>query len=103
MQTAASIPQRNRDPIEVSIQGQRYTIKSNLESHQVRQLASYVDRVMKEIRKHTQTYDPNRVAILAALNIAEDLFRVRGRCTEAAQRVTDLIELIDEKCSSKLE
>jgi len=88
------------ESVEVTIEGQPYSVRSTLGSTQVKRLADYVDRVMRDIRKHTQTNDSNRVAILAALNIAEDLFQVRGSCDEAAQRTKELIDLMDEKCNS---
>ena len=52
----------------------------------------------RDIRNKTPTSASKRVAILAALNIAEELFRVRGNCAELAQRVDELVELIDKKC-----
>ena len=90
-----------KEHVEVSIEGQKYTIRSNLNSLQVRQLATYVDQMMSEIRKRTPTMAPSRVAILAALNIAEELFRIRENCADVSQRTSQLIGLIDEKCSPK--
>jgi cell division protein ZapA (FtsZ GTPase activity inhibitor) len=83
----------------VTIEGQRYAIRSDMEPAQVRQLALHVDNIMREIKRRTPTLAPTRVAILAALNLAEELFRVRDRCADAVHRTTNLMNLIDQKCA----
>ena len=86
-------------PVEVNIGGQQYSIRSDLSEIQVEQLAKYVDEVFRRIRERSPTIVPSQVSILAALNIAEELFRVRDHCAEVTRRVTELIQLIDQKCS----
>jgi len=87
------------DPVEVKIAGQLYAIRSDLSEIQVEQLAKYVDQIMQQIRERTPTIAPTRMAILAALNIAEELFRIRDNCAEVTERVSELINVIDRKCS----
>lgn len=93
----------DRSSVDVSIEGQVYTIRSELSSTQVTHLAEFVDGMMREIRTKTPTIAPTRVAILAALNIAEELFRVREQCALAAQRTGELVELIEQMCTPKAE
>ena len=63
--------------IPVEIQGQRYPIRSVLDPEYVMRLALYVDEKMHAAADTTPTGDSLRLAVLAALNIADELFRCR--------------------------
>ena len=73
------------ETIQVEIFGQMYTLKGGADAERVRQLAAYVNTRMKEVQKGTGVSEGYRVAILAALNIADELHRVRSQ-QEALQR-----------------
>jgi cell division protein ZapA len=85
--------------IPVEIQGQRYPIRSSLEPDYVIQLARYVDEKMNAAGESTPTSDSLRLAVLAALNIADELFRcrdgTRARTGEIAERAGALEKLLD--------
>jgi cell division protein ZapA len=63
--------------VQVEIYGQVYSIKGAPDPAHIRELAAYVDAKMKEVEKGTGTVDPHRVAILTALTIAEEFYRMR--------------------------
>ena len=63
--------------ISVEIHGQRYPIRSGLDQEYVARLASYVDEKMRAAADSTPTGDSLRLAVLTALNIADELFRCR--------------------------
>lgn len=67
--------------VSVEIRGQRYPIRSTLDPQYVTGLASFVDEKMRAADESTPTGDAVRLAVLAALNIADELFR----CQEAQQ------------------
>ena len=85
--------------IPVTIQGQRYPIRSSLEPEYVARLATYVDEKMRAAADSTPTGDSVRVAVLAALNIADELFRCReatnAKDGELAERAGELERLLD--------
>jgi cell division protein ZapA len=85
--------------ISVEIHGQRYPIRSTLDQQYVAQLASYVDEKMRAAEDSTPTGDSLRLAVLAALNVADELFRCRdvnrARSGELAQRAGELERLLD--------
>lgn len=85
--------------VPVEIGGQRYPIRSALEPDYVARLASYVDEKMRAAAESTPTGDSLRLAVLAALNIADELFRCReaARATngELAERAGELEKLLD--------
>ena len=65
------------ESIQVEIFGQVYSIKGKDDPAYVRELAAYIDGKMKEVQKNTRTVDPHRVAILTALTITDELYRLR--------------------------
>jgi cell division protein ZapA len=85
--------------IPVEIHGQRYPIKSGLDPEYVASLAAYVDEKMRAAADSTPTGDTLRLAIIAALNIADEYFRCRQtsstRDGELAERAGELERLLD--------
>jgi cell division protein ZapA len=87
--------------IPVEIQGQRYPIRSSLEPEYVARLAAYVDEKMRATADAAPTGDALRLAVLAALNIADELFRCRdanrdrdGRLAERAEELERLVDRV---------
>ncbi len=66
-----------RRSIAVRILGHEYRIKSDSDEAQVERVARYVDDTMTRIRERTKTVDSLDLAILAALNLANDLLARR--------------------------
>ena len=85
--------------VPVEIHGQRYPIRSSLEPEYVVRLAAYVDERIRAAAESTPTGDSLRLAVLAALNIADELFRcrevTRTRDGELAERAGELERLLD--------
>jgi cell division protein ZapA len=81
--------------VTVEIQGQRYPIRSQLDAAYVAELAAYVDEKMRIAARETSTADSLKVAVVAALNIADEFFRARDLDTRSElRRRTDEIERI---------
>jgi cell division protein ZapA len=96
---AAHLEQRMSSPVKVQIFGQTYTIHGELDPSYVQKLASYVDQKMSAIADATSTIDTVKVAVLAALAIADELHtsqRDRGEeeelLREQAERCLTLVE-----------
>jgi cell division protein ZapA len=86
--------------IHVDIQGQRFAIKSTLDPKYVHDVAAYVDHKMDRVgRELTSTSDAMRLAVLAALNIADELFRSRqdagGETARLMARAAEIERLVD--------
>ena len=87
--------------IPVEIHGHRYPIRSALDQEYVARLAAYVDEKIRAAADTTPTGDSLRLAVLAALNIADELFRCReqdrarhGALTERAGELEKLLDRI---------
>src|SRR4030095_626126 len=63
--------------IRVEIYNQTYNIRSDGDSEYLTKLADFVDSRMREISSGTLTVDSLKVAILAALHIADELHRLK--------------------------
>ena len=61
--------------VHVEIHGQRYPIRSGLDPTYVAELAAYVDEKMRLAAKESPAGDTLKLAVLAALNIADEFFR----------------------------
>ena len=85
--------------VPVHIHGQRYPIRSTLEPEYISRLASYVEEKMRAVADSAPTGDSLRFAVLAALNITDELFRCReatsARDGELAERAEELERLLD--------
>jgi cell division protein ZapA len=85
--------------VPVEIAGQRYPIRSSLDPEYVARLATYVDEKMRAAADTSPSGDSMRLAVIAALNVADELFRCRdasrARSGELAERAQELERLVD--------
>ena len=86
--------------VHVDIHGQRYAVRSDLDPAYISELAAYLDEKMELAAQEVQTVDVLRVAVIAALNVADELFRTRteGRGAEGQMlaRAADIERLVDQ-------
>jgi cell division protein ZapA len=85
--------------IRVEIYNQTYNVRSDGDSEYLLKLAEFVDSRMREISSGTLTVDSLKVAILAALYIADELHRLKQTHEEAdaqlATRSAECAEMLD--------
>jgi cell division protein ZapA len=75
--------------VRVEIYGQPYSIRTEGQSEHIFALAEMVDRRMAEIARQTLTVDSLKVAILAALHIAEELHHTRQKLEEIDRDIAE--------------
>ena len=87
--------------VTVEIAGQRYPIRSGLDPAYVGELAAYVDKKMRAASDAAPTTDMLGLAVLVALNLADEYFRARqqssasnGELNERALRLEELVDRI---------
>ena len=85
--------------VHVEIHGHRYPIRSGLDAAYVAELAAFVDGKMQLAAKECPAGDTLKVAVLAAINIADEYFRSRDagheRRTGLAERAGELERMLD--------
>ena len=91
----------NENFVKVTIYGQEYTIKAPADARYIKNIAEYVDEKMREVQDELSSPQvPAKIAILAAMNISDDLFAERRKQDksngEVERRVSSLIEVVEE-------
>ena len=75
--------------VTVQIAGVRYALKTEEDDRWVKSVAAFVDAKIREVQKHTRTVDTQAVAVLTALQIAEELFNERREAGELRKKIRD--------------
>ena len=85
--------------VTVEIHGQQYPIRSGLDPAYVAELAAYVDEKMRLASRESPAGDTLKLAVLAALNIADEYFRLaddeRRQNDQVANRAAALERMMD--------
>jgi len=93
----------SKNTVHVNIYGEEYPVRAEGDSEYIRQVAHYLDRKMREMAEKVPNRSPSRIAILAALNIADELFQERKKSEDnqvaLEARTQEIISLLDEKLS----
>lgn len=86
--------------MKVEIFDQTYNIQADGEEGHLRKVASFLDEKMRSVAESTRQVDSTRVAVLAALNIADELFALRAHQEELEgplrQRVQRCVRLVEK-------
>ena len=87
--------------VKISIFGQEYSVKAPADPEYIKKIAQYLDEKMREVQSgFSSTQSSTRIAILAGMNITDELFTARQSgeidSSEAEQKISSLIELIDD-------
>ena len=93
--------EKEDNQIKITIFGQEYSVKAPADPTYIKKIAEYVDTKMREVQSgFSSTQSSNRIAILSAMNITDELFNAKKRGdsdnNEIEEKITSLIELIAE-------
>jgi cell division protein ZapA len=90
-----------KTPVTVQIAGQRFALRGDEDERAMRDMAGYVDSRMKELQKQSRTADTQSLAVLAALQITEELFKERRALAELKKRIRErsraLLHLVESR------
>lgn len=78
-----------KNVVQVQIFGHHYTIRGEADQEYILGVAAYVDRKMREITEKLPVASLSKVAILASLNIADELFKERASRERQGSQMTD--------------
>jgi cell division protein ZapA len=88
------------EAVRVTIFGEEYTIRSDMDEAYTRACAEHVDAAIQEAHLHSHVSEPHKAAILAALEITDQLFRARSERDEilrtATRRASEMRERVEE-------
>ncbi len=80
--------------VEVKIMGQRYKVKSEESEEYISKLADFVNQQLNELQQGSSAINQHNLAILAALNLADGLFKCRERFTQTKKEMGERIRRI---------
>ena len=83
---------KDAEGIRVFIYDQEYYVRGDLDEKYIHELAKFLDTKMRSIAGRTRTVDSLRVAVLAALNIADEYHRIKARYEETSKHVDEKVE-----------
>ncbi|MEJ2007737.1 MAG: cell division protein ZapA [Acidobacteriota bacterium] len=88
-----------QETIQIEIFDQEYNVKNSLGAEYLDELAKYVDGKMRSIATRSRTVDTVRVAVLAALNIADEYHQLKAKheatTKQVEQKVGECNEALD--------
>ena len=79
-----------RNSVKVSILNEEYAIRSDTSPEHTRAVAEYVDRAIRQVMNSGLVVDSSKAAILAALQIAGELFEARSSAEELTSSLRTL-------------
>jgi len=93
--------------VTVEVAGQKLTLRTEAGEEYLHALAAFVNDKIAEVKTSTRTFSTHALAILAALNIADELFQARDqarkekdelkkRVREKAQRIGELLDKVPD-------
>ena len=88
--------------VVVEIMGQNLTVASDGGDDWVKSVAGTVDERIKSIRENSNTVSSVNIAILAALNFADELERLKREHQELIDRITAMKERLTDAIDGKL-
>ncbi|HEV8399642.1 MAG TPA: cell division protein ZapA [Gemmatimonadales bacterium] len=84
--------------VRVMIGGEEYTVRSDLPPEYTREVAAYLDEALKKVLSQGQMVETHKAAILAALDITNELFQAKKGEREVAARLAavtdDLVKML---------
>tara|TARA_B100000073_G_C23715569_1_gene565802 strand:- start:1017 stop:1307 length:291 start_codon:yes stop_codon:yes gene_type:complete len=91
----------DNNAVQISIFGQEYSVKAPADPNYIKKIAEYLDEKMREVQSgFNTTQSSTRIAILAGMNIVDELFAAKKdgdvASGEIEEKVSSLIELIDD-------
>jgi cell division protein ZapA len=92
-----------RGSTEVEIFGAVYSVRGSNDRGYLQGLADLVDRKMREVAQHVNTADTARIAILAALNLADELMSLEKRQEGERVLIREKVAELTEELAGALE
>ena len=76
--------------VRVQIYGEEYALRTDADPEHTRAVAEYVDRAIRDVVQGGAVVETHKAAILAALQITDELFRARADDADHAERIRSL-------------
>jgi len=88
--------------VHVEIFGQSYAVRAGADPGHIEKLAAYVDEQMREVSRGGGAVDSVRIAVLAALNIADECLSLRRKVDEGDKGARSRVEKMARELGAAL-
>jgi len=89
-----------KNTYEITLLNQKFNLKSDSDEKHVQKVADFVNRRIFEIQEKTKSVSSLNVALLAALNIADDFFKIKktkqGKSSPAKNKLKEILNYVDQ-------
>ena len=79
-----------KNVVRVTIAGDEYQIRTDASPEHTLSVAEYLDSAIRQVKSGAQLVEAHKAAILAALQITDELFEARAASGEVHERLRDL-------------
>ncbi|NLN07843.1 MAG: cell division protein ZapA [Firmicutes bacterium] len=79
--------QERKNRVHVKIYHEEYTMCSQASPEYMKRIAQYVDEKMRQLGEKNTRLGTSKIAVLAAVNLADELFRLRREMRELEARL----------------
>ena len=93
----------DKNVLKVRIYGAEYSIRSQEDVNRIKDVAEYVDSKMREVDQNVRVDSSLKVAILASLNITDELFREREDKEKLRDKLENKIEELNRLLDQRLD
>ena len=100
--TATGTPRDGKHVVQVQILGHQLPIRGEADPSYILELAEFVDLKMREVTQKMPVAAVSKVAILASLNIADELFKERANKQRVGSDVLDRAEQLSRRLDEVL-
>lgn len=80
--------------IEITVLGQKYTIKGDAPEEQIRELSRFIDERIKEVCDKYPNITPLKALILTTFNIAQELHSLKNEQEDLAKHIEEKTQLL---------
>jgi len=91
-----------KNSTKVTIWGSEYALKSDSDPQYLRELAEFVDQRMHKLGDISQVKSHEKIAVLTAVNIADELFRLKRKYEKLVKEIENTSEEITENLDTYL-
>lgn len=92
------MPEDESKQFQITISGNRFSITSPYGEEHVREVEQFLSNLIKDVTKQTEAYGPTNIALLVALNLADELITLQkreARCQEMEKDIEALSQRLD--------
>lgn len=75
--------------VEIDILGQKYSIKGDASEQYIQQITGYVREKIREVYDSAPHITPLKASILASINIADELFKLKNEQEDVVRRIEE--------------